>query len=199
MKIIQCEQYDPTWWQSRIGIPSASNFDKIVDTTGKPSKQREKYLYQLAGERVSGKVEETYQNAAMLRGKELEAEARSYYELTNNVTVDQVGFCVTEGKTVYGCSPDSFVGEDGGLEIKCPLVHTHVGYLLDGSFPSAYFQQVQGNLLVTGRKWWDFISYYAIMKPLIVRVFPDKEFHEKLKKELEIFCRELNEIVKKIR
>ena len=199
MKIIECAQYSPEWWQARIGVPTASSFDKIVDSTGKPSKSRKNYLYQLAGELVAGKAEETYQNAAMLRGKELEAEARSFYELTNNVTVEQVGFCVTEGKTVYGCSPDSLVGEDGGLEIKCPLVHTHVGYLLDGSFPSAYFQQVQGNLLVTGRKWWDFISYYAALKPLVIRVLPDRKFQEILKAELENFCDELAEVVDKIK
>lgn len=196
MKILECAQYSPEYWSARCGVPSASNFDRIVDASGKPSKQRQKYLYQLAGERITCKAEETYQNAAMLRGLELEAEARSFYELTNDVTVQQVGFCMNE---IAGCSPDGLVGEDGGLEIKCPLMYNHVGYLLDGSFPTQYFQQVQGSLLVTGRKWWDFLSYYPGLKPLVIRVTPDRKFQEILKVELDAFCKSLGEVVEKIK
>lgn len=195
MKIIECEQGSPEWFQARCGVPSASSFDKIVDISGNPSKQRKKYLYQLAGEIITGKQEETYQNSAMLRGKELEAEARSLYELTSGASVKQVGFCLGDG---YGCSPDGLIGEDGGVEIKCPMMATHVGYLLNGELPSDYFQQVQGSILITGRKWWDFVSYYPAMKPLIVRVNPDKKFLEKLESELGIFTNELKEIAEKI-
>lgn len=199
MKIISAEQGTPEWLFARCGIPSASNFDKILDTSGKPSKQRTKYLFQLAGERVTGKVEETYQNATMLRGKEMEAEARQFYELTNGVMVEQVGFCITEGKVVYGASPDGMVGTEGLLEIKCPLIYTHVGYLLVGALPSDYIQQVQGQLLVTGREWCDFVSYYPGLKPLVVRVEPDKKLQKALAVELELFCKELDEIAEKIR
>lgn len=200
MKIIECAQNTLEWFQARIGIPTSSNFDKILDASGKPSKQREKYLYQLAGELVAGKSEETYQNAAMLRGIELEAEARAFYEFTNSVQVQQVGFCLTEGKTIFGASPDGLVGKDGAIEIKCPLIYTHVGYLLnDQKLPTTYFQQVQGQLLVTERKWVDFISYYAGLKPMVVRVIPDKEFQTKLQTELDLFCKELKEIVSKIK
>ena len=199
MKIIDVTQGTPEWHLARCGIPSASNFDKIVDIDGKPSKQRKKYLYQLAGERIAGKSEETYQNAAMLRGKELEAEARQFYELTNGVTVEQVGFCVTEGKVIFGASPDGLVGKDGLVEIKCPLIYTHVGYLLAEALPSDYIQQVQGQLLVTGRKYCDFISYFPGLKPLVVKVEPDKKFQKALAIELELFAKELNEIVEKIK
>ena len=199
MKIIDCLQGSPEWFLARCGIPTASNFDKIVDTSGKPSKQRRKYLYQLAGEKITGKPEETYQNAAMLRGTQMEGEARSFYELTNGEKVVQVGFCSSEGKAIYGASPDGFVGDDGGVEIKCPMISTHVGYLLDGNLPTDYFQQVQGGLLVTGRKWCDFISYYPGIDPLVVRVFPDMGFLLKLEAELNLFCAELEEVVKKLK
>ena len=72
MKIINCIQGSPEWFQARCGIPTASGFEKILTASGKPSKQREKYLYQLAGEKVTGKPEETYQNGAMKRGTEME-------------------------------------------------------------------------------------------------------------------------------
>lgn len=196
MKILQCEQRSEEWFQCRLGVPSASSFDKIVTTDGKPSKQRQKYLYKLAGEIVSGHSEETYKNGDMIRGIELEGEARLFYELTQDCVVDQIGFCVTDG---YGCSPDGFIGNDGLLEIKCPSMAVHVEYLLDGSVPTEYFQQTQGQLLVTGRKWLDFMSYYPGIKPLIVRVEPDEKFQKALKAELERFCVDLNEVVNKIK
>ncbi len=198
MKIIQCEQGTSEWFQARCGIPSASNFDKIVTSKGDPSKQAEKYMFKLAGERITGTQEEMFQNTAMARGCELEAEARSFYELTNDVKVEQVGFCMTDDSKI-GCSPDGLVGDDGLIEIKCPSMAVHVGYLLDGVVPTDYFQQTQGQLFVTGRKWLDFISYYPAMRPLLVRVERDEGFIKKLETELKVFCERLEEIVNKIK
>lgn len=199
MKICTAEQGTKEWIADRCGIPSASNFDMIITADGKPSKQRTKYLYRLAGERVSGIVEETYQNAAMLRGKELEDEARQLYQITTGKEVKQVGFCVTEKNPIYGASPDGLVENDGLVEIKCPQVATHVGYLIANVLPVDYFQQTQGQLLVTGRKWNDFVSYSPGLKPLIIRVYPDKKFLKALAVELELFTSELDEITKKIK
>ncbi len=196
MKIIECQQGAPEWFAARCGIPSASNFDKIINIDGKQSRSREKYLYQLAGERLLNGTEETYQNGAMQRGIVLEAEARQLYELITGKTVLQVGLCVDNG---YAASPDGLVDDDGLLEIKCPLLSTQVGYLIKGDLPSDYFQQTQGQLLVTGRKWVDFLSYYPGIAPFIIRVKPDKKFQEALKTELDLFCRELEEITKKIK
>jgi hypothetical protein len=196
MKIINVEQRSPEWYAARLGVPSASNFDKIVMVKGERSKQAEKYMYKLAGEILSGTAEESYQNAAMQRGTELEAEARNLYQMINDVEVEEVGFCITDG---YGCSPDGFVGDDGLIEIKCPQMATHVGYLLDAKAPTDYFQQTQGQLLVTGRKWCDFVSHYPAIKPLIVRVERDEKFLKALKSELESFCQELKDIVEKLK
>lgn len=195
MKIIDVIQGTPEWFVARCGLPTASNFDKIVTMKGERSKQREKYLYQLSGEKIIGKPEETYSNVNMIRGQELEVEARQLYELMTSETVSQVGFCVAEG---YGASPDGLIGKDGLLEIKSPLLSTHVSYLLKGGLPSDYFQQVQGQLLVTGRKWLDFLSYYPAMKPFIIRVTPDKEFQKALETELKAFCVDLDKIVKQL-
>ena len=196
MKTINCEQRSQEWYAARLGVPSASSFDKILTTKGEPSKQAKKYMYKLAGEILSGTSEETYQNVAMLRGIELEAEARNLYKMINDVEVEEVGFCLSDG---YGCSPDGLVGKDGLIEIKCPIMSTHVEYLLDGTLPSDYFQQTQGQLLVTGRKWCDFVSHYPAIKPLIIRVERDEVFIKKLESELKVFCSELNDIVKKLK
>ncbi len=196
MKIIECIQGSPEWFAARCGIPSASNFDKILCVDGKVSKQRTKYLYQLAGETITGIEEETYSNAVMERGKVMEDEARQLYSLISGLEVVQVGFCLENG---YGASPDGIVAEKGLLELKCPIISTHVGYLLENALPSDYFQQTEGQLLVTGREWVDFMSYYPGLKPLIIRVTRDEKFLKALRVELEVFCDELKELVKKIK
>ena len=196
MKILDVVQNSPEWFSARCGIPTASNFDKIITAKGEPSKQRTKYLYQLAGERITGIAEETYQNATMLRGIEMEVEARQLYSLITGQDVVEVGFCLAEG---YGASPDGLVAETGCLEVKCPNLATHVGYLLENTLPTDYFQQTQGQLLVTERKWVDFMSYYPWLHPLIIRVNRDEDFIKKLKIELEVFTQELAELVDKIK
>jgi putative phage-type endonuclease len=196
MKIIDVKQGTPEWLQVRLGIPTASNFDKLITTKGAPSKQAMKYIYKLAGEKVCGMQEEGYSNANMERGVEMEAEARMFYELTTGEVVEQVGFCLHEDG--YGCSPDGFVGEDGLIEIKCPTISVHVGYLIGKELPDDYFQQVQGQLMVTGRKWCDFLSYYPGIKPFLIRVKRDEPFILALREELKQVTAHLSGVIEKI-
>jgi len=197
MKVVTAEQRTPEWYASRMGIPTASSFDKIITPKGELSTQRTKYLYKLVAEKLSGTVEETYINLAMQHGIDTEDEARKVYELVTLNDVEQVGFCLSDCER-YGASPDGLVGDDGLLEIKCPKAETHIEYLLNGKLPTAYFQQVQGQLLVTGRKWCDFMSYYPNLKPFIVRVERDDEFLSKLEQALIDFDAEKKEIMDKI-
>lgn len=198
MKILEIEQRTPEWYAARCGIPTASNFDRIITSTGKPSTQRKKYLYELAGEKLGAIVYERYQSFAMKQGIEKEEEARHLYEFVRT-PITQVGFCLSDCGN-FGCSPDGLIGEDGGVEIKCPLIHTHVDYMINckEDMPTDYFQQVQGSLFVTDRKWWDFVSYFPGLEAVIIREKPNDTFQRLLKRELELFCEELNDIVKKI-
>jgi len=198
MRIVDCIQGEALWFETRAGLPTASNFDKLLTMDGKPSKQQEKYLYQLAGEKVSGQKEETYQSAAMLRGIEMEEEAVKLYEFQNDVVAEKVGFCITDDG-IAGCSPDRLIGEDGLLEIKCPLIYTHVSYLINGGLDTDYYQQCQGQLFVTGRKWLHLMSYYPGLKPLIIRVQPHPEFQITLELELKLFNKKLQDIIGRIK
>lgn len=197
MLIDNNKQGSVEWFKARCGVPSASNFNKIVTAKGKPSKQRARYMYQLAGEKLKGMPEENYQNAAMLRGIELEHEARQAYEIINGCKVDETGFCMNE-QPLYGASCDALVGSDGLVEIKCPSIAVHVEYLLGNKVPADYVQQVQGQLLVTNRQWCDFVSYHPDLPILVVRAKRDSEFLSLLSNELELFCAELEHIITKI-
>ena len=192
------EQYSVGWWAARAGIPTSSCFDMILTPkTMKPSSQQEKYLYTLAGERITGTKAETYQSAAMERGLIMEAEARTLFEMVQDVEVKQVAFIYSDDKR-YGCSPDGLL-DHAGLEIKCPNMSTHVGYLLDGGLPGVYVPQVQGSMLITGFSHWFFLSYYPGLPPLLLKISRDDKFCAALKVELDGFCGRLNEVERKLR
>lgn len=196
MQHIECEQGTMDWLQARIGIPTASGFEKIITPTGKASTQAEAYSEKLLAEYILGYPVETFTgNAHTERGKELEPHAVRFYEVQRDVDTKPVGFCTDDARTI-GASPDRLVGDDGLLEIKCPAPQTHVHYLLTGEIDKGYWPQVQGQLLVTGRKWVDWLSYHPEMPPVIIRVERDeaylatmatllKEFTEKLEKKRE--------------
>lgn len=199
MIIIDCEQNSEQWFQEKLGKPSASNASKIITNDGKPSKQRTGYLYELAGEILTGRREEGYKNGIMEVGQERENESRQFYELTNNVEVARVGVVYKDEARRFLCSPDGIVADKYGVELKNPLPKTQVKYLLDGNLPEEYFGQVQFSLYVTGFDFWHFLSYVPGMWPLFLEVRPDKEYQEALKRELFVFCNELDAIVKKLK
>src|SRR5262249_4377321 len=102
-----------------------------------------------------------------------EPEARRYYEFETGSDVREVGFCMSDcGR--FGCSPDGLVGDDGGLELKHPKAATQIKYLDAGVVPPKYLPQVHFSLFVTRREWWDFMSYYPGLRPLLVRTVPDE-------------------------
>ena len=175
MQILDCEQGSAEWFRGRLGIPTASGFDKIISSTGKASTQANGYMHKLLAEWLTGKSEDGYTNDSMERGKELEAAAREFYAFTHDVEVQQVGLVYRDENKLVACSPDGLT-EPAGLEIKCPLAHTHVSYLLANKVPSKYIPQIQGSMWVTGRQYWDFMSHHPDMHPLIIRVARDEKY-----------------------
>jgi hypothetical protein len=178
------EQGTDAWLAARLGKPSASCFSKLITMTGKPSASADAYINQLLGERLTGKSEPHYTSEAMILGTEREPEARADYEFITGNKVDQFGFILDDSQS-YGCSPDGLIGDDGGLEVKCPAQTTQAGYWRDKqSGVKKYYQQIQGCMWVTGRKWWDFFSYHPDMPHVLVRVDRNEEYIEKLSQQV---------------
>jgi len=199
MIVSNVEQLSQEWFAEKAGLPSASSFGKILTPTGLPSKSKVDLMYRLAGEKILESKVETYQSAAMANGVIMEETARTVYEIKNNVEVTQIGLAYFDERKDRGCSPDGLIESSGGLEIKCPEIHTHVRYLLDGKLPTNYIPQIQGSLYVTGLEWWDFMSYYPGLNPLIIRVERDEAYIMKLDVQLNIFVLELNETVERLK
>ena len=193
MRIIECEQGSVDWWLARKGIPTASQFDRILTPkTGKYSASAEEYICELIADGMMGGPPqgiEGYTSKAMQDGIDTEPEARRWYAFERDAHVQQVGFCLTDDGR-FGCSPDGLVGDDGGLELKCPMLKTHIKYLSAGTLPAEYKCQVHGSLIVTERAWWDFVSYAPNLPPLLVRVEPDT-FTEQLRAAMETFWTQL--------
>lgn len=198
MQIIECEQNSPEWFAARAGIPTASEFATVmaVGKQGGKSVGRVNYLNKLVGEILTGEVEESYTNQHMERGKALEDEARDLYTFESGNSPQRVGF-VRNGQK--GCSPDSLIDANGGLEIKSALAHIQIGRLLKEELPSEHRAQVQGSLWVCEREWWDFVSYCPKLPLLRVRVYRDEDYIKKIASEVELFNVELQQTVEYIR
>lgn len=154
---------------------------------------RQKYRWQLVAERLTGQPVEGFRNAAMERGQLLEPEARQAYEAQTGNLVEQAGFL--SHKEWVGCSPDGLIDADGGLEIKCPdnpVIHVQA---LHGGMPAEHMAQIQGAMWVTGRQWWDFVSFDPRMPEKLQlytqRIKRDDAYITRLEEEVDRFLAEV--------
>lgn len=198
------EQGSQEWFAERCGKVTASRIaDLIAKTKSGPAASRANYMAQLVAERLTGAVAESYSNAAMQWGTDMEPEARRNYEFMTNATVDEASFVLhpTIGET--GASPDGYVGADGLVEIKCPNTATHIETLLGGSVAGKYVTQIQWQLACTGRQWCDFVSFDprmpATMSLFIKRVPRDNDLIKLLEADVIEFLSELRTTVARLR
>lgn len=155
-------QRDEQWFKNRAGKETASRFPDMMSKTrsGAPAATRANWIAQLAVERLTGMPAETYSNAAMQRGTDMEPIARAAYEAHTGQLVELVDFVIHRELPFVGCSPDGLVGDDGLVEIKCPSsMAKHADYLLKGSHVQEYWWQIQGQMWICERQWLDMVSF----------------------------------------
>jgi predicted phage-related endonuclease len=133
----------------------------------------------------------------MLRGEWDEVEARiKYREHFGPVT--ECGFITNDDHGfVIGYSPDGLVDDDGLIECKSRRQKFQVETILSDAVPAEYMLQIQTGLLVTRRKWLDFVSYCAGLPMFIKRVFPDARYQEAIIAAATDFERRLQEAQQK--
>lgn len=163
------------WLAMRCGMLTASEMKLIVTPTLKAAsndKERQ-HLFELLAQRITSYVEPHYISDDMLRGHDDEIYARAAYDKhfaptteCGFVTNDEFGFAI-------GYSPDALVGDDGLIECKSRRQKYQAQTIIDGTMPDDYLIQIQTGLLVTRRKWIDFLSYCGGMPMVRIRVFPD--------------------------
>ena len=132
----------------------------------------------LAAERITGWTEPTFINFDMDRGIDTEPLARNLYS-EKYAPVTEVGLMVLERDGFrLGYSPDGLVGDDGLLEVKAPRAKGHISTILAGTPPIDYMPQLQAGLLVSGRKWIDFVSYAGGLPMFVKRVYPQQKWFQ---------------------
>lgn len=197
MKTYDVEQGSPEWKALRLGIPTASEFDRIVTPTGAFSKQSQAYMNRLAAERFLRKpLDEIGDMFWIKRGAELEPEAVAAYEFARNVSLRRVGFCTTDDGRL-GASLDR-MADGGAVEIKCPAPATHISYLMAG-FGRDYWHQVQGQMLVCDLPWVDLVSYYPGLPLHMQRIERDWPYIRTLEVALSKFCDDLDALTERLR
>lgn len=207
-----CDQYSDEYWDLHTGVPTTSQFSRIITGEGNPSESFRGYMYELIAERLlreAVKKDELKDQYWIKRGKQKEPEARTAFQKKTKLYIELVGFvtenCAQPGgqeDTIYkvGSSPDFVVPlrdkrpKIGG-EIKVPAPWTHIGYMLDGpdsaNYRKTYKQQVQGQLFVCGLEKIYFVSYHPQMPLYIIETGRDDKYIEKMQKCLTDFCEEL--------
>ena len=213
MKIYTCKQGSPEWLQLRLGMPTASQFDRIITPKkleATKGETRRRYQIELLTELILGMPLEKVTTEAMQAGKHYEPKARAAYEALRNVDVVDAygnpltesldaGFCTTDDGTM-GYSPDGYVGSDGLIEIKFAFDPTvHVGRLLrPQDLVDEHRIQCLGGMWVTGRSWCDLVSYAPGFPLVVERIFL-KNFAETWEPIAERFLLELGEMMRDVR
>ena len=193
-------QGTPEWLELRKGHVTASRCaDILAKTKTGPSASRQNYLIELAIQRVTGVVEESYKNEAMMRGTEEEPKARAAYETITKTFVEEVPFVKHKTIEWFGASPDGIIKNNDGtynlLEIKNPNSATHWSYIKDGEIPTKYKIQMMAQMACTGAEWCDFFSFDSRMPKgsqyFIARLQRDASFIDEMESEIKTFLEEV--------
>jgi hypothetical protein len=200
VKVVACDQGSEAWYQARLGIPTSSQFHRIITPTGKLSSQAPAYMYRLVAERLLKESMDDYLGHVQWaeRGKLLEPDAVAQFEFANNVVLEPVGFVTTDNGQL-GASPDRLIaGRLESVEIKCPSPWVHLQYLIEGP-GNDYRPQVQGQLLVTDYEAVHFYSYHPRCPPAEFIAQRDAAYIRSMVSLLNMFLDQLEERLERCR
>ena len=167
---INCEQGSKEWHMQRLGVITASNFDKVM-VDGKSANglgaSAITYMNELVAEILTGQWD-TSSFAATEWGKANEPFARERYEEETRCKVETIGFIKMGEREMIGFSPDGkvipFEETKKIIEIKCPFKSgNHIENLKKG-LPKKYYWQCMGGMMVTGATSCDFVSFDPRLK-----------------------------------
>ena len=173
------------WLAAPCGLLTASEMKLIVTPNTLKIADNDKcraHLWELLAQRITKHVEPHYISEDMLRGIDDEVFARALYA-EKYAPVSDMGFITNDrfGFTI-GVSPDGLVCDDGMIEIKSRRqrfqTETIIENVLEGTVPTDFGIQVQTALLVSERKWLDFISYSGGQPMVTIRVYPIVEVQD---------------------
>lgn len=201
MIVHDVEQNTDEWLRLRAGMPTASEFSRMITAKGEASEQLDGYAAQLAAELYAGRALDRWEgNRWTERGHELEDEARAAYEFIYGVTIERVGFVTNHD---VGCSPDGLVDVDGLTEFKCLSAKEHVialdYFARNQRCQAFYIPQARGQMFVTDRQWNDLFFYHPNLPPLRIRISRELRYDSALVRQIRATITERDRFVDVIR
>jgi predicted phage-related endonuclease len=192
------EQRTEEWYRERAGVITGSRFVDVH--AGK--KARLAYAHELVFERLSSAPKHEIKSRSLNWGTEIEAFGKQAYEVASGNLVEEMPFTRHPDYHYIGCSPDGRAAADGGIELKCPMSEAvHVQTLLEG-MPDEHMPQVQGEMMVTGWQWVDFISYDPRMvepyRLFVQRIPRDQAYIDTMLRDLIAFEMEVRAIIERL-
>lgn len=154
------EQGSEDWLKARLGLFTASRAGDLMkkQKNGKPYATRQNYITEIALERITHELPDSFTSSDMQEGIDRERTAALAYSFQTGNETEQTGFW---HKGYYGASPDDLiVGQQGGVEYKNPKAGTHYLTIKSQEVPEHYYWQVLQTILVTGADFWDYVSYH---------------------------------------
>jgi hypothetical protein len=199
VKILDLKQGSQEWYAARLGLVTASEADALVTPLGAVRKGDgvNSYVARKVAEKLLGYSQDQLQVFAVDQGKIIETIALPWFEFEHGKKVNRVGFIQTDDGRA-GCSPDGWLEDGSGLEVKSPQPPNHVKYLLEGVVPSDYVIQVQFSLWVTQAPYWTFVSYSMRLPALVVRVEPDPAIQKGIGEAMSLFTAKMDAALAKI-
>lgn len=151
-RLLVKEPLSPEWFAARKNRLTASKFNDILN--GTPT------AWSRLIDEMDGTREGFKGNDATRWGEKYESEAIDLFAFEENLDVEPTGLWVMDEHDFIGGTPDGLIGDDFTVQVKCPYnPEIHLKTWRDQKIPGKYFPQVQGELMVTGRRFVWFISY----------------------------------------
>jgi hypothetical protein len=178
-KIIGADQKSEAWFQTKLGVLSASNASKII--AKKDSETRWTYLCEIVAQICTGEQKQI-RGEALDWGNQHEDGCRAYYEFDTGHKLTPLSFVFKDDSFREGCSPDALVTDIKGCEIKCPFAsENYIKFLLEDDVKGEWEKQIQYTMRVLDAEQWDFAQYDPRMKiKPMHRIFRERD--EKMQK-----------------
>lgn len=184
------EQGTDEWHELRRGVLTSSVISALLTPKGDIANNQTSRTAttELVAERITGRPKDSFFSHDLTRGILDEPYARNIYADHTGREVVEVGFITQRfNGNLVGFSPDGLVGDDGLIEIKSRKPRLQIEYALHGTIPHAHMIQMQTGMLVSGRKWCDYVSYSGGLPMSIKRVYADTTHQAQILAAVETF------------
>jgi len=191
----EVDQGSPEWLQLRLGKVTSTRAKDVVGTG------RKALMIQMIAEKYEKNKD--FKSDDMLNGTLKESWALDDYEELTGENLETIGF--VEKNEDVGFSPDAMCRKrTKSVQVKCPLLKTHLKYILAGNKIPAEYRWAAVHEFATepNLKEMDFVSYNQKWhKKLHIITVTREDFAEDIQlyeEKLDSFLKDYKEVISKL-